>query len=126
MTIRSGLLEVAHRRALGRELRIGHVADVLESTVVEPAADALAGADGDGALHHHHGAALEAAELVDDGPDGGEVGVARVGGRRAHGDVEEVGVLYGLGDVERVGQPLGVVLEQLLEPRLVDRDLAGA
>ena len=65
-------------------------------------------------------------ELVDDGPDGGEIGVARVGGRRPDGDVEEVGVLHRLRDVERVRQPLGVAAQQLLEPRLVDRHLAGA
>ena len=86
-----------------------------------------AGADRHGALHHEHGAAPSSAvELVDHRPDGGEVGVAGIGGRRADGDVEEVGSVDRLGDVEREREPLGVPREQLLEPRLEDRHLAGA
>ena len=121
-----GLLEVADGGALGGELRVRDVADLLEAALVEPVAHLGARADRHGALHHHHGAPLEAAELVDDGPDGGEVGIARVGRRRADGDVEELGAVDGLGDVERVGQPLGVPAQQLLEPWLVDRHLARA
>ncbi len=66
------------------------------------------------------------AELVDDRPDGREIGVAGVGRRRADGDVEEVGALNGLGDVEGERQPLGVPLQELVEPGLEDRHLAGA
>ena len=120
------VLEVAHRRSLRRELGVGRVADVLEPACVEPVADVLARSDGDGALHHHHGEAVESRELVDDGPDGGEIGVTRVRRRRSDGDVEELGVLYRLRDVECVGQPLGVAAQQLLEAGLVDRDLTGA
>ena len=121
-----GMLEVAHGGPLGGELGIGGVADVLEPALVEPVAHLGAGADRDGALHHHHRSALVPAELVDHGPDGGEVGVSRVRRRRADGDVEEVGIADGLGNVEGEGQPLGIALQELVEPRLEDRHLARA
>ena len=46
-----GVHEVLHGGALGRELRIGHVADVLETTVVEPMPNSASGSDRNGALH---------------------------------------------------------------------------
>ena len=121
-----GLLEVPDRGSLGGELGIGGVADPLEPALVEAVADPRAGADRHRALHHQHGRTFERGELVDDGPDRGEVGVAGVRRRCADGDVEEVGAGDRLGDVERVGEPVGVPAQQLVEPRLVDRDVAGA
>ena len=51
----------------------------------------LARADGHGALHHDDRAAGQVVrKLVDDDPDGAQVGVARLGRRGADGDEEEV------------------------------------
>ena len=87
-----GVHEVRDRGSLGGELGIRDVADVLEAARVEPRAHVLARPDRDGALHHEERAARDAVGyLVDDRPDGGEVGVARVGRRRPDRDVEEVG-----------------------------------
>ncbi len=121
-----GLLEVPDRRSLGGELGIGRVADPLEPALVEAVAHPCSGADRHGALHHEHGGTVERGELVDDRPDRREIGVAGVGRRRADGDVEEVGAGDRLGDIERVGEPLGVPAQQLVEPGLVDRHLARA
>ena len=83
-----------------------------------------AGTDRNGALHHEDGPPVEAVELVDDSPDGGEVGVARIGRRRADGDVQNRR-RHGLADIERVRQPVDVAAQQLLQTRLPDRNLAG-
>ena len=69
---------------------------------------------------------LDAVELVDHRPDGGQVRVAGIGRRRADRDVEEVGSVDRLRDVERESEPLGVPLEKLLEAALEDRYLAAA
>ena len=98
---------------------------MLEPALVERGAHLLAGADGNGALQHEHGVALDARELVDDRPDAGEVGVARVrDGRRVDADEQELGAVDRLARVEREGEPLGVLREQLVEARLEDRHLA--
>ena len=47
-----GMHEVAHGVALGEELRVRRVADVLEAARVEAVAHLLAGADRHGRLHH--------------------------------------------------------------------------
>ena len=96
-----GVHEVRDRGSLGRELRVRDVADLLEPPRVEPMAHLRAGPDRDGALHHDDAAALDRRQLVDHGPHGGEVGVTGVGGRRADGDVDEVGAVDRLGDVRR-------------------------
>ena len=120
-----GLLEVADRRALGGELRVRDVADEIEPALVEAMANHRAGADGNGALQHDDGAPIEPGELVDDRPDGREVGVTGVCRRRTDRDVQEVGVRDRLADIERVRQPVGVSPQHLLEPGLPDRNLAG-
>jgi hypothetical protein len=115
--------EVAHGRALGGELRVRHVADVAEAAVVEPRAHLGARPHRHGALHHDDRPALQLRQLVDDRPDRGQVGVARVRRRRADGDEHELGALDRLRHVERVAQAPAVPLQELVEPRLVDRHL---
>ena len=62
----------------------------------------LARPDRDGALHHDDGTAGQVGrKLVDDRPDGAQVGIARLGRRRADGDEEEVRPGHRLLDVER-------------------------
>jgi hypothetical protein len=100
---------------------------VLEAARVERGAHLVAGADGHRALHHDDRTRLDRAlELVDHGPHAREIGVARGERRRVDADVDEVGVLDRLADVEREREPLGVPRDQLLEAGLVDRDLAAA
>ena len=89
-------------------------------------ADALARADRDGALHHEHDPARIGGQLVDDRPDRREVCVAGVRRRRPDGDVDELGPVDRLANVEREEQPLAVLFEQLVQARLVDRDSAVA
>ena len=54
-----GMHEVLHGGALGRELRIGHVPDVLEATIIEPMTNSASGSDRDGALHRDDDAVLD-------------------------------------------------------------------
>ena len=118
--------EVRDGGALREELRVRDVADVREAARVEARAHVLAGADGNRALHHDDRAARHVRrQLVDDREHGGEVGVARVRRRRADGDVEELGAVDGLADVERERDPVAVAREHLVEAGLVDRHLAG-
>ena len=120
-----GLHEVLHRRPLGRELRVRGVADVTEPALVEAVAHLLARADRDGGLHDHDDLLVDRRQLVDDRPDGREVGVAGKGRRRPDGDVDELGAVDRLRHVEREGQPLAVAEQECVEPRLVDRHLAA-
>ena len=55
-----------------------------------------------------------------------QVGVARLGRRRADRDEEELGAVHRLVDVEREAQTAAVPRDQLVEPGLVDRHLARA
>ena len=96
-----GLHEVLDRGALGGELGVRDVADVTEPALVEPVAHLRSRPDRHGALHHDDDAAVDLGQLVDHRPDGGEVGVARVGRRRADRDVDEVRAVDRLGDVGR-------------------------
>src|SRR5205807_4243300 len=79
---------------------------------------------GDGALHHYDRPSADLRQLVDHGPDAREVGVAGVGGRRVHRDVDELRAVDRLPDVEREGQALAVPRQELVETGLEDRDLA--
>ena len=63
---------------------------------------------------------------VDDGVDGGQVGVAGVGGRRPDGDEQQPGVLERVGEVGGEVQAVAVALDQLLQARLPDRHPARA
>ncbi len=117
-----GVHEVLHGGAFGRELRIGHVPDVLEATIIEPMTNSASCADRDGALHRDDDAVLDLRQLVDHGPDGRQVGIAGVGGRRTDGDVDDVGALDRLRHVRGERQSLAVTLEELLESGLVDGD----
>ena len=121
-----GLHEVLDRRALRRELGVRDVADVTEPACVEPVSGLRAGADRNGALHRDDDALLDVGQLVDHCPHGRQVGVARVGRRGPHRDVDEFGAVHGLDDVRRERDPFAVSLEQLVEARLVDRHLAAA
>jgi len=49
--------------------------------------------------------------------------LAGVGRRRVDGDVDELGALERLTDVEREHEPFAIPLQQLFEARLVDRHL---
>ena len=62
---------------------------------------------------------------VDHRPHGRQVGVAGDGRRRADRDVHELRTIDRLCDVRREGQPVTVPLEELVQPRLVDRHLAA-
>ena len=92
-----GVHEVANGAALGEELGIRDVADVVEAALVEAGADLLARADGNGRLHDENRPALQLRQLVDDRPDAREVGVAGIGGRRVDADEQELAV----GDIVR-------------------------
>ena len=89
----------------------------------------VGGADGDGALG---GDDLVARSrflpmVLGDREDGGEVGGAVGGGRRADGDEDDLGAADRAGDVggEREAAGLGVLGDQRVEPGLVDGDLAA-
>ena len=97
-----------------------------EPPLVKAVPHLLARPDGHGRLHRDDDAVVDRGQLVDNRPDGGEVGVARVGGRRPDRDVHELGTVDRLRDVERERQPLAVSLEEILEPGLEDRHLASA
>jgi hypothetical protein len=120
-----GLHEVLERRPLGGELRIRDVADVAEPTLVEAVSDLLAGADRHRALHRDDDLVVDLGQLVDHRPHGRQVGVAGDGRRRADRDVHELRTVDPLCDVGREGQPVTIPLEELVEPRLVDRHLAA-
>ncbi len=121
-----GVREVANSRPLGEELGVRRVADVLQSPGVERRAHLLAGPDRHGALHHDDRPSLELRKVVEDGPDRREVGVAGVGRRRPHADVEELGIAGRLVRIDRERESLPVPLDQLGQARLVERDPAGA
>ena len=96
-----GMEEVLDRRSLGRELGVRGVADLAQPPLVEAVAHLEARADRDRALHHDDAAPVDRRQLVDHRPDRREVGVARVGRRRADRDVDEVGAVDRLADVAR-------------------------
>ena len=126
MTIRSGPHEVVDGRPLGGELGVRDVADLVQAAIVEPVPHAAARPDGHRALHGDDDPPLDLRELVDDGPDGGEIRVAGVGRGRAHRDVDDVRALDRLCDVGREDEPLRVRVEKLGESVLVDRHVPGA
>jgi hypothetical protein len=96
-----------------------------EPALVQAVTDLRAGADRHRALHGDDDLVLDLGQLVDHRPHGRQVGVARDGRRRADRDVHELRAVDRLGDVGREGQPLAVPLEELVEPRLVDRHLTA-
>ena len=116
--------EVLDRAALGEELGIGDVAHVREPARVESRPNLLAGPDRHRALHHEDRPLLERRERVDHAPDGGQVGVARVGRRCADAD-EHDGRRDDLLELGAERQPLAVALEQLVETGLVQRQAPG-
>ena len=118
--------EVAHRRSLGGELGVRGVADLGHPSLVEAVAHLETGPHGDGALHHHDDPAIDLRQLVDHRPDRRQIGVARERGRRPDRHVDEVGAVDRLGHVGREDEPLGVARQEVVEPGLVNRDLAAA
>ena len=117
--------KVRDRTALGGEFGIRDVAHLAKATLVEPLSHPQPGADGHCALHHDDAAPVDLWQLVDHCPDGGKVSVARVRRRRADRNVDEVRFRDRLGDVCRERETLRIAPDQLLEPRLVDRDLTS-
>ena len=114
-TIRSGFMKSPHCGALGGELRIRDVADAGEAPRVEGGAHLLAGADGNGRLHHDRRAHV-LRQLVDDRPDARQIGVARVERRRVDADVDELRAVERLANVERVAKPRGVAASSSSRP----------
>ena len=119
-----GLHEVLERCPLGGELRVRDVADVAEPALVEPVSNLLSGSDRHRALHRDDDLVVNLGQLVDHRPYSRQVGVARDGRRRADRDIHELRTVDRLCDIGREGQPVTVPLEELVEPRLVDRHLA--
>ena len=113
------------RRPLLQELRVRAVADLAEAAGVELGAHALAGADRHRALHDQDVARVgaHALELVDHAHHAREVGVAGVGRGRVDRDEDDVRAVEHPLQRERVGEPRGVLGHDVLEARLVDRDL---
>ena len=112
-----GLEEVLDRGALLEELGAGHV-----GRRAQVALDRVAGSDRNGALHDQDVLAA-VGELVDHWHHAREVGVAGIGRRRVDADEQQPGRIEKLTHVGCEGQPLGVLGDQLLQPRLVNRDL---
>ncbi len=121
-----GVHEVAYGGALGSELGVRDIADVLLAALVQSMAYRAARSDGNGALHRKDDPVVDLRQLVDDGPHIREVGVSRVRRRRADGDVDDLGAGDSLGDVRGERQALAVSLEKLVETGLVDRDDAAS
>ena len=115
-----GVHEVADGGALLEELGAG---DVREPGVL--AADRRPGPGRDGALHHQRVLAL-GGQLVDHRADPREVGVAGVGRRGVDAAEQELGAVEDLVHRRREREPLGVTGDEVGEPRLVDRNVAGA
>ena len=63
----------------------------------------------------------DARHRLDDGVDGGQVRVARVGGRRADGDEQQPRVLQRVRQIGGEVQPVAMLLDELGQPRLPDR-----
>ena len=120
-----GMEEVGDRSAFGGELGVRGVSDLRKAAVVQPPAYPQPRSDRHGALHYDNAAPLDRRQLVDHGPDGREVGIARVGRRRADCDIDEVGVSDRLGDVDGERQALGIPRDQLLESGLIDWNLTA-
>ena len=120
-----GMQEVLDGRALLEELGAGDVGEALLALLAEDALQGRAGAAGHGRLHDQCPSA-GCRNGVDDGVYRAQVGVSGVRRRGADGDEQQSTVLERVADVCREVQALGVARQQLLEPRLVDRDLAAA
>ncbi len=101
-----GSHEVAHCVSFGEELRVRDVADVRETAQVEAGPHLLPGPHRDRRLHDQDRTTGELRQLVDDGPDTREVGVAGIRGRRVDADEEELAIDDVL-HVEREREPLG-------------------
>ena len=126
-----GELEVADRRALAQEFRIGDDRDVGRRLgLADDPLDLVAGADRHGRFGDDHGEAVErGGDLARGGVDIGEVGMAVAAPRRrADRDEHRVGFAppAPARSVVKISRPgLHVGGHQLVEARLEDRDLAA-
>ena len=118
------LHEVLDRAPLREELRVGDVADVREPARVERRTHLLPGADRDGALHHEQRPLVGGGQLVDDPPDGAQIGIAGVRGRRPDTDEEDAAFSQVL-HLDGEGEPFAVLRQQFLDPGLVERHTSG-
>ncbi len=114
-----GMHEVLNRRALLEELRAGDVGEAGQVAV-----DRRAGAGRHGALHDQHVLAV-VAQLLDHGTHPRQVGVAGAGRRGVDADEEHLRRVEQLVHLGGEGQSLGVAGDQVLEARLVDRQLTA-
>ena len=119
-----GVQEVLERRALLEELGAGHVREARLAVLLERAPDRGARAHRHGRLHHQR-VMVGRRHRADHGVDRRQVGVARVGRRRADGDEQQPRVLERGRDLGPEVQALAVSGHALGQPRLVDRDLAA-
>ena len=125
-TIAVRVHEVGDRRALGGELRVRGVADVLEPALVEAVAHPLPGADRDGALHHDDAAPVDraAARRSPSTPPRGRRRRSRSAAcRRRRRRTRLRRSPRRRPCVKR--EPVRVARDQLVEPGLVDRYLAA-
>ena len=119
------LAEVSDGRALAQELRVRHVANVLAAARIELGANALAGTDRHGRFHHQDRALGTGRQRVDHALHAGEVRIARRRRRRIDADDRDPRLAEDVLHIEREGEALGVALQQLGHPGLVDWDLAA-
>jgi hypothetical protein len=124
-----GVHEVLDRGALLEELGVAGDHDLLLGVLADDAGDPLGGAHRHGALVDDHREAVDVLAHLGGGLEQvAQVGRAVGGARRAHGHEDRVAMLGGLGVRGGEAEPagLGVALDQLVEARLVDRDLTVA
>ena len=126
-----GKLEIADRRALAQEFRIGGDRDVGGRIgFADHPLDLVAGADRHGRLGDHDGEALERrGDLARGGIDIGQVGVAVAAPRRrADRNEHRIGLGDRRGQIGREIEPAGLHVggDQRIEAGLEDRDFAAA
>jgi hypothetical protein len=126
-----GMKEVADGRALAKEFGVGSHAEARAVRVApidaEHAAQLLAGLRRDSAfLDDQLGRAGGRGDLARDIVDGGQIGVARVGGRRADADEDGVGRIDGIGAIRGEAQAAGGAgaFQDAVQARLVDGQAA--
>ena len=122
--------EILDRRALAQELGVGADGEIgVGPQAPHPPLDLAARADRDRRFRGHNGKARQMRhDLFDRLIDIGEVGVAIAAAhRRAHREKDQIGRMRDSGKLSGEMQAAGahVLLDEDVEPRLVNRDLAA-